>query len=334
MENPLPDEATKAVFKLLSMETSLLISRIAIINRIPSLRSINSLLPYTFKNLKIGTTFMEINNIQWFFCPVKTPEDLGKVDIQIIRDKKRAPTRRVNKSAYQQLFDAYVKEGTVVNGSLVLNGAPEFVSSQQDSKLKVQCKNLELNIRSPKDYDLLVGLINMDTVDVLKFPTTPNTVELLDKPEIQTVKTLHLVITQIPGHPSLQQLLALRNQHLKLRHTRFPLDHLDALVRDWMDTGRNVGTVFSWELISYEDALMMFDHFEAKLGALRSMHPRIGQTFGDNGVTIRMKEEKDLVMFGGRVMRKDKEFDTSGLVFQMEVFETAPIIHERSDDWW
>ena len=58
------------------------------------------------------------------------------------------------------------------------------------------------------------------------------------------------------------------------------------------------------------------------------------QTFGDNGVTIRMKEEKDLVMFGGRVMRRDKEFDTSGLVFQMEVFETAPIIHERSDDWW
>ncbi|KAF1767907.1 hypothetical protein GCK72_007867 [Caenorhabditis remanei] len=326
MENPLPDEATKAVFKSLCMET-----RIAIINHIPSLRSINSLLPYTFKNLKIGTTFMEINNIQWFFCPVKTPEDSDKVDIQIIRDKKRAPMRRVDKTAYQQLFDYYVKEGTVINGSLVLNGAPEFLN---DPKMKVYCKNLELNIRSTKDYELLIGLIKMDTVDVLKFPTTPNTVTLLDKPEIQTVKTLHLVITQIPGHPSLQQLLALRNQHLKLRHTRFPLDHLDALVRDWMDTGRDVGTVFSWELISYEDALMMFDHFEAKLGALRSMHPRIGQTFGDNGVTIRMKEEKDLVMFGGRVMRKDKEFDTSGLVFQMEVFETAPIIHERSDDWW
>lgn len=107
------------------------------------------------------------------------------------------------------------------------------------------------------------------------------------------------------------------------------------MVKDWITSSRDVGTCFSWELYSYEDALIMFERFKERFGAVPSMHPRIGHTFGDNGVTIRMKKEKkDLIMFGGRVTRNDKEYDTTGLVFQMEVFKRATIIHERSDDWY
>lgn len=179
----LPDNASKAVLKSMSLET-----RIALINRIPSLLSTNSSIPYQFEKMTIGAGFLEINNRQWFICPVKGVENSdNQADIQIICDKKRGPTRRLEKSpdeAYQQLFDAYIKNGTIIKGSLKLSGVPQFLRENKEPEdLKMIVKNLELSVRNTEDYECLVKLVDIETVEIVKFSVMPNTLAILDEEE-------------------------------------------------------------------------------------------------------------------------------------------------------
>ena len=64
--------------------------------------------------------------------------------------------------------------------------------------------------------------------------------------------------------------------------------------QDWITTGREVGTRFTWENHQFEleDVLGILQHLKTHFGAVEA---------GSNGNRIKMREDRELVMFCDKI---------------------------------
>ncbi|EFO83977.1 hypothetical protein CRE_17473 [Caenorhabditis remanei] len=353
---PLSYEASKAVLKSLKLET-----REAINRRIPALRTVNSRLPYILENVVISDDFFEIDGRRWIMRPVwvqisenpiRQVVDPEKSEVaiytrnsdnplnKVVGQRKRTATirqnkprkrtyYRVNKSReeiWYQLFDEYVKNGTVVRGSLRFSGIPECMKGirENEKDLKMKVTNLEVDIYGTKDFDQFIRFIDLDVLENVKCVFGPNSLAILDKPEIKTCKNLTIYSLYIgrPTNLSIDQLLRLRNQHLKLENTSFPLHELQLFVQDWITTGRDIGTRFSWRRLQSEDILSILEHLKTHLGAVEAGsnldYYFSNKTILGKGITLKMREDRELVMFCGK-----SNIPCTSCTFEMEVVSST-----------
>ncbi|KAF1767906.1 hypothetical protein GCK72_007866 [Caenorhabditis remanei] len=329
---PLSYEASKAVLKSLSLET-----REAINRRIPALRTVNSRLPYVLENVVIGTDTFETNGREWFMRPVwvqSSENPLRKVEdpekweliLQFNQDTKKC--YRVNKSPeeiLEQLFDEYIRDGTVVRGSLCLIGIPEFMKrkSQNEVDLKMKVTNLELNTFVTTDYDQFFWFIDLYVLENVRIIELRNSLTLLDNPEIKTCKKLTIEAV-LYGLPSVDQLLRLRNQHLQLENYGLTLHELQLFVQDWITTGREVGTRFSWAQKGHKDVrgilYRLKTHFSGVEAGSNLDYYFFNKTIHGKGITLKMGEDRELVMYCDQ---REPQSEWTIYIFEMEVVSST-----------
>ncbi|EFO96220.1 hypothetical protein CRE_14501 [Caenorhabditis remanei] len=332
---PLSYEASKAVLKSLSLEKREHINR-----RIPELRTINSRLPYVLVNVVITSATFETNGRRWYTKPAwvqsaenrlvpirdEQTEDGGKSELTILQDNSRKAARyRVNKSPekiLEQLFDEYIRDGTVVSGSLCLCGIPEFLKGTRFSDLKMKVKNLNLRTLPAEDYEHFIRFIDFDALENVKLVSAENSLAILDKPEIQNCRNLTVTVHRYFVPPSVDQLLRLRNQHLHLEDYRFNLHELQLFVETWITTGREIGTRFSWEQIRFEDVLGILEHLKTHFGADEA-GSNLEYYFSSKTIygnrTLKMREDRELVMYCDKSKIQSERFTNYLWVFEMEV---------------
>ncbi|KAF1767903.1 hypothetical protein GCK72_007863 [Caenorhabditis remanei] len=307
---PLSYEASKAVLKSLKLETRESINR-----RIPALRTVNSRLPYVLEDVVICDDFFEIDGRQWNMRPVwvqisenpiRQVVDPEKCKLEL-HQNLRKEYYSLNKSPeeiYEKLFHEYIRDGTVVRGSLYLIGIPEFMKGirENEKDLKMKVTNLEVDIYE-RDYHFFrfIDVVVLENVLIIAYE---NSLTLLDKPEIKTCQNL-TVVAVFYVLPSVDQFLRLRNQNLKLENFGLTLHDLQLLVQDWITTGRDIGSRFRWEPpLSSEDVLPIMEHLKTHLGAVEAGshldYYFSNKTIHGKGITLKMGEDCELVMFCGK----------------------------------
>ncbi|EFO84015.1 hypothetical protein CRE_17414 [Caenorhabditis remanei] len=329
MDKPLSYDSLKSVLKHMSLK-----KREAINRQNPALRTISSSVPYVLENVVISNATFETDGRRWFtksawlqksdlpiiLVPTRDVVTLEETELTILQGNFSQAQFRVNKSdeeVLEQLFDDYIRNGTVVRGTLCIDGIPQFLKRRRENEgdLKIKVTNLELDIYGTKDYEHFIWFIDLDVLENVKFLAVENSLELLDKPEIQTCKNLTAIVKFGPGFPSVDQLRRLRNQHLYLKYYGFSLHELQLLVEDWITTGREVGTRFTWENHQFEleDVLGILQHLKTHFGAVEA---------GSNGnsTTLKMREDRELVMFCGKIQSgRDINY-----LFEMQVVAITP----------
>ncbi|KAF1767900.1 hypothetical protein GCK72_007859 [Caenorhabditis remanei] len=326
---PLSYEASKAVLKSLSLETRETINR-----QIPALRGVNSRLPYILENLIIENRGFETNGRRWV---IELTWDQSNPLSHVVESRIRVVTiydynshkkaaYRVNKSdeeIWYQLFDEYIRNGTVVRGSLCFRGIPEFLKRRRENEVELRMKvtNLGLDIHETEDYDHSVRFIDLDVLENVEVLVGKNTLAILDKSDIKTCKSLTVIVTHGPDFPSVDQLRRLRNQHLYLKFYGFKLHNLHLFVKDWITTGRDIGTRFSWGPRPSEDVQPIMEHLKTHSGAVKA-GSNLAFYFSDKakhdiGITLKMGEDRELVMFCKKI--RSESFSYCHWSFEMEV---------------
>ncbi|EFO84047.1 hypothetical protein CRE_17409 [Caenorhabditis remanei] len=307
---PLSYEALKAVLKSLKLET-----REAVNRRIPALRTINSRLPYVLENVIIENRGFETNGRRWVIEQTRFQSNplshvveprMRVVTIYDFNSHKKAEYR-LNKSfeeIWYQLFDEYIRDGTVVRGSLCIDGIPELAKRRENGRdLKIKVTNLNMYTPNLEDYEQFIRIIDLDVLENVKCVFGRNSLAILDKPEIKTCKKLIVMVHDNSGLPSVDQLCRLRNQHLYFTCSNLTLHDLQLFVQDWITTGRELGTRFSWETRRFElgDVFPILEHSKTHLGAVEAGshldYYFSDKVIHDNGITVKMGEDRELVMF-------------------------------------
>ncbi|EFO83987.1 hypothetical protein CRE_17468 [Caenorhabditis remanei] len=324
---PLSYEASKAVLKSLSLETREDINR-----QIPKLRTMNSRLPYILEDVVIADDTFQTNGRQWTITPALVRNSDNPLEEVVDPEKSEVVIRQYNshkseqyrvdksqKEVYKQLFDEYIRNGTIVRGELFLRGIPEFMKEKRENEreLKIKVANLKLDKQAAADCDQFIRFIDLDVLENVKFIALENSLALLDKPEIKTCK--NLIVYFIVGRPtnfSIDQFLRLRNQHLKLDDDSFTLHELQLYVQDWITTGRKIGTRFTWGPCQSEDVLPMKHlktHFGADEAGSHLENYFSDKTIHGTSLTLKMGEDRELVMYCG------KDNERTLYSFEMEV---------------
>ncbi|EFP10528.1 hypothetical protein CRE_29061 [Caenorhabditis remanei] len=301
---PLSYEASKAVLKSLSLKTRESINR-----RIPELRTINSRLPYVLNVVAIEDDTFETNGTRWRPTSIYMKPSKSVVAILQVNPFK-GPRYRVNKSreeVLEQLFDEYIRDGTV-DRALYICGIPEFmkrrIKNKIDSKMKVT--NLQWRTSNTEDYENFIQFIDLDVLESVSFYVFGDSpLEFLDKPEIQTCKKLTVSVISCygsqPTNSPVDQLLRLRNQRLQLEYYLFTLHELQLFVQDWITTGREIGTSFSWAQKRSEDVADILEHLKTHFGAIEAKSNLkcyfSNKTIDVNCITVKMGQDRELRMF-------------------------------------
>ncbi|EFO96285.1 hypothetical protein CRE_14635 [Caenorhabditis remanei] len=183
------------------------------------------------------------------------------------------PHGRVVYTVYEQLFNKYIRDGTVVSGSLCLYGIPEFLKERREKEddLKIKVTNLKFTTETTEDYEHFIRFIDLDVLENVTVIADENSLALIDKQEIKTCKNLTVIVNfgygPRPTNFSVDQFLRLQNQHFQLEYFRFNCHDLQLFVEGWITTGREIGTRFSLGQIRYEDVRGILEHLKTHFGA-------------------------------------------------------------------
>ncbi|EFO84049.1 hypothetical protein CRE_17376 [Caenorhabditis remanei] len=314
MEGPIPPrskplscDALKSVIKSMSFE-----KRREIHINLPSLRTINSLLPYTVEFVEITPNYsLQINGKLWIFH--KKPEqsnpddvDPNQTTISIVDldTVKRSPEFHVNKScdeAYEKLFNVYLKNGSTIQ-ELHLRGVPKFLCEREDPDgLKLNISRIFMSIEIVDEFDSFIRFVNLDNLEYIHLLIVNEDNEggecfgMLEKPAIINCKSLDLFLIASET-PPINYFTGLRNQTLLLYDNNFSVNDLRMLIENWKTSDRPIGTGFC--LYSFEtDANDMFNSLE-----LQDTFPvEIQCDLTDKpGIGIKMDNNRDLVLYQGQ----------------------------------
>ncbi|EFO83963.1 hypothetical protein CRE_17413 [Caenorhabditis remanei] len=180
---------------------------------------------------------------------------------------------------------------------------------------------LWLEIHETEDYDHFVRFIDLDVLENVEVLVGKNSLAILDKPEIKTSKSVTVIVKIGPYFSSVDQLRRLRNQHFYLKYYGFTLHDLRQFVKDWITTGRDIGTRFSWGPRPSEDVQPIMEHLKTHFGAVEAgsklEYYFSNRTIHDNGLTLKMGEDRGLVMFCNKI--RSESFSYCHWSFEMEV---------------
>ncbi|EFO83993.1 hypothetical protein CRE_17372 [Caenorhabditis remanei] len=300
---PLGYDGLKSVLKSMSVEKRWSF-RQEVHNHLPTLRSINSLLPYTIENAIIWEDELHINRTKWAFR--KNPEqsnpnddDPNQTTISFFDHDslKRCQEFRVNKTldeAFEKCFNVYFKNGSNIQ-ELDLSGVPKFLCDRDGSAdFKLNILSLSTLSTTVDSFDSFIRFVNLDRLDhislVLDGSEHGEELRMLEKPAIINCKNLDL--EAYARRSLINFCTGLRNRNLVLNHNKFDVNDLRMLIENWKTSDRPIGTCFCL-LLCVDD---MLHHLE-----LQNTFPVEIQrdSIEIQGIGIKMDDNRDLVLYNG-----------------------------------
>ncbi|KAF1767957.1 hypothetical protein GCK72_007917 [Caenorhabditis remanei] len=301
-------DALKSVLKWMSVE-----KRQDLHNHIPSLRAINSLLPYTIDDVRIWENELSINRTQWAFR--KNSEESNSddddpnqstVSIKDLNSDKCSLDFRVNQSpdeAFEKCFNVYLKNGSTIQ-NLDLLHVPKFLCEREDPDgFKLNISRLEANDWIVDKFDSFIRFVNLDNLDDISLSLCDEEGEkfgMLGKPSlgenswfIGIINCKNLDLELYASRSLINYYIGLRNQTLVLNQNYFDVNDLRMLIENWKTSDRPIGTCFC--LLSYYiddifNSLELQDTFPVEIQHDSADTPGIG---------IKMEDNRDLVLYIG-----------------------------------
>ncbi|KAF1767958.1 hypothetical protein GCK72_007918 [Caenorhabditis remanei] len=251
---PLGYDAIKSLLKSMSVE-----KRQELCRCIPELRTANAVVPYRIENLSLGDDYIAINRKLWGFKKVETSDGNEDSENKVIvyfkirrsrdrnrfqqpnqspEDRFRKPIRchRLSKSpedAYNQLFDTYLRNGTVVD-KLELRSALEWLDKKNCGNWKIGVSSIEMACcaDTTTSYERISRFIDFEQLTNMEFHLSMLSVKLLEKPEVINCKKLVLNTSGLDRETHLfeNHLIHLRNEHLVVIHGLY--NAIEPLVKD------------------------------------------------------------------------------------------------------
>lgn len=330
MENPNPPrnqllgyDAMKAVLKSMSVE-----KRQDVHAHIPQLRTANSLIPFKIDNVETGNNYIRINEKRWTFKKVETPQNEGAdaleakeaVDVKLSlliqededEDEDDIPKEEIicrfqleksPEEAYDQLFDNYLKNGTVIN-KFVLNGGWRTIEKKNSDNWKIGVSSLE---DQRGGYMCIYPFLDLAQLNSLELCF--GAMNLLNRPEIINCKKLQMRFESgrwTRGICPIGNLIKnLKNQHLLISQRRY--SH-KPLIEAWIETGRPVGTRFTY-FFPPTDFSIAFHEIETSFDTVTVEHPEKKET--PRCMSLKMADGNDLIIY----------FESDPPRLEMEVFK-------------
>ncbi|EFO84002.1 hypothetical protein CRE_17371 [Caenorhabditis remanei] len=306
---PLGYDALKSVLKSMSVE-----KRQEVHNHLPTLRSINSLLPYTIENAIIWEDELHINRTKWDFR--KNPEQSNSNDddpnqttilFLDLDSLKRCQEFRVNKTldeAFEKCFNVYFKNGSSIQ-ELDLCDIPKFLCERDKSDdLKWNISRLKTNNTNSLDQlDTFIRFVNLDKLERISLTVydklNGEPFGVLRMPAIINCKNLDLtVVLSFPESP-INYLTGLRNQSLVFKINNFDVNDLRILIENWKTSDRPIGTCFC--LLSFVDDMLR------RLKLQNTFPVEIQRdSIEIQGIGIKMDDNRDLVLYNGEHQGEDR----------------------------
>ncbi|KAF1767946.1 hypothetical protein GCK72_007906 [Caenorhabditis remanei] len=317
---PLGYEPTQAVLKHLKFG-----KRQEIHRHIPQLRTTNALLPYTIKSVSFSMNSISIDRNHWTFgqrpdtrvpnngrvvFPRFAPPTLntGTVTYSGKGEYLHFKTEKTAEECYELLFDTFFKNGTVVKDTVWINGLPTFMQTKETqgfTRIRMMSKLVLGHIETPRIFYDFVRFADFGNLESIQFKAGYRNADCVGTPEFINCPTLKLDVSNLEfgtENKHMNDIYNLKNRHLEYEYHHFKVDQVETLVEKWLSSNREIGTRFTLKMFSperYEKILEMFDRCRKRFRGVWSKHPGLGQSFHANGVTIPMREGRELVMFGG-----------------------------------
>ncbi|EFO84030.1 hypothetical protein CRE_17378 [Caenorhabditis remanei] len=327
---PLGYEPTQAVLKHLKFDTRQEIHR-----HIPQLRKTNALLPYTFNDVKFSKNSISIDHSHWSFGKrpylrrtgenYETRGDARRTPSPVLRtpptlktgavsycgkgyQRLHFETEKSSEECHELLFDTFFKNGTVIQGTVGIHGLPEFMHTKETegfTRIRMMSELRFSHFVASRIFYDFVRFADFGKLQCIEFKADWMNVDCVGAPEFINCPTLKLNVGNVEVRNQNKHLIDiynLKNRHLEYEYHHFKVDQVETLVERWLSSNREVGTRFTLKVFSmerYEKILEMFDRCRKRFRGVWSKHPGLGQSFHANGVTIPMREGRELVMFGG-----------------------------------
>ncbi|EFO84052.1 hypothetical protein CRE_17427 [Caenorhabditis remanei] len=290
---PLSYDALKSVIKSMSVE-----KRHEISTYLPSLRTINSLLPNTIDNVKIMRQEMKINKIHWTFYEDRHWPNQTAMWIVHRDTGKWSPYFHVNKSrdeAIEKCLNVYLKNGSNIK-FLDIDHVPQFLCEREDSDgLKLNISRLQTHNEIFDKFDSFIRFVNLDKLEHIFLALYGSELGML-KMRFTIINSNNLDLTKSASTSPINYYTCLRNQTLVLYDNNFQGNELRMLIENWKTSDRLIGT--SFYLYSYKnDTNKMFNSLE-----LQDTFPveiQRGST-KIRGIGIKMDKNRDLVVYHGQ----------------------------------
>ncbi|EFO84022.1 hypothetical protein CRE_17377 [Caenorhabditis remanei] len=278
-------------------------------NHLPSLRTINSLLPYTIEKVRIESDELRINRKEWTFCKNPEQEDDEDSNERIIsifnRDThRRSPNFSVNKSsdeAFEKCFSVYLKNDSTIK-DFDLSGVPKFLYERDESDgFKLNISKLRTNGVLVDVFDYFIRFVNLDNLEYIHLVLSNkvfgqgDNFGILERPEIVNCKNLDLYVIA-PKTAPINYITGLKNQTLVLNQNYFDVNDLRLLIENWKISSRPVGTSFClWAcgFIKTEilNSLELQDTFPVEIQ---------DESTKMQGIGMKMDNNRDLVLYQGQ----------------------------------
>ncbi|EFO84004.1 hypothetical protein CRE_17447 [Caenorhabditis remanei] len=269
------------------------VKRQELLYHLPSLRTINSLLPYTIEFVRIMPNSIKINKKLWVFGPMTASifdSDSGK----------RTPKFHVNKfpdEAIEKFFNVYLKNGSNIQ-DLELYNVPKFLyETDRSDGLKLNISRIWMKASLHTKFDYFTRYINLDKLEYIYLSFTQSSegeFRMLTKPVIINCKGLDLVISA--SRSLINYYTGLKNQTLVLYDDNFQVNELRMLIENWKTSDRPMGTIFCL----YSDENRTNELFNS-LKLQRTFPVEIQRDSTDfPGIGIKIDDNRDLVLYHGK----------------------------------
>ncbi|KAF1767953.1 hypothetical protein GCK72_007913 [Caenorhabditis remanei] len=305
---PLSYDALKSVIKSMSVE-----KRQELHTDFPSLRAVNSVLPYTIKEVRIMPNSLRINRKLWVINKNRErsnsdDEDSNETTISIVDldTNKRTPYFTVNKfldEAFEKCFNAYLKNGSTIQ-EFDLYNFPNFLCERDGSVgLKLNISKLRMEGEIVDKFDSFIRFVNLDNLEHIHLILDDRLNEhgewfgMLEKPLITNCKNLDLSVHSPVS--LINYYTGLRNQTLVLYYhniRNFPANDLHILIENWKTTNRPIGTSFYLYSL-YNDTINIFNSLEFEDTFPVEVR---GDTTDKPGIGIHLDDYRDLILCHGR----------------------------------
>ncbi|KAF1767928.1 hypothetical protein GCK72_007888 [Caenorhabditis remanei] len=272
------------------------VKRQELLYHLPSIRTINSLLPYTIEFVRIMPNSIKINKKLWVFG-LNHPMTATIFDSD---SGKHTPILRVNKStdeAIEKFFNVYLKNGSNIQ-DLELYDVPKFLcETDRSNGLKLNISRIWMKASLDTKFNYFTRYINLDKLEYIYLSFTQSSegeFRMLTKPVIINCKGLDLVISA--SRSLINYYTGLRNQSLVLYDDNFQVNELRLLIENWKTSDRLIGTSFCLYSSIYDtneviNSLDLRDTFPVEIQRDSTDYPGIG---------IKIDGNRDLVLYYGK----------------------------------
>lgn len=270
---------------------------------IPAYHKTAKLAPFKLENVGLSDLYIEVNDRTWTLSET----DIIGCTLVLYRSNGYNFQHIISitpEVAFQKLISEYLRNGTRIK-KFHLYALPSLLKNVElhVSELKIDGCDYETFAKFRKFIDH-----NQKILKEIGFVVRQNTLWMFDEQLVKNSKEIYLQFPYYNPVPLDDMLLRLKNNHVHIIYLGFPIEKLQELAMNWIDTKKPIGTSLFLVVEHYTYVIDVFEHLTKYSKAIPSRLTDLGTSFFSHCVTMHIDESSELVLFGGPMVIEWKPF--------------------------